>query len=378
MSLPTNERLSRVLREAATRYRGPALVFDLRVVEKRLVRLAELQEAYGCRFLMAAKAFRAPAVYELAARHLAGFDVSNAAEYAELPASLEGRHVSLTDPAFAGDEVPGLTTKGNSLCVVLDTPGQRERLEAVGTEVAFSIRLASTSFAPPGTRAGPLPDGASRFGIAATQRDALRAMTRCSRHRFAGFHLHHGYGGNVADNYLEMASGCMALVRELGVEISALDLGGGLHRVPEAELPDLLGGLREIVPRSIELFFEPGEVLARGAGFAIARVESVKERTDGYVYTLDLSAPWHLHWSKPVLLQDERDPGEAAREVSAWMFGPTCSEHDFLGEFKVPAPRERGPFAPGDLVTFGSISSYSVSCNRSFNGIPPARLVLLE
>jgi diaminopimelate decarboxylase len=376
MATEIASRLRLALRDEARAYRGPTLVFDLRRIRERMQRLAELGDRHRCRFLMAAKAFRSQVVYRLAADLLGGFDVSNASEYAELPAGLGGKLVSFTNPVLRGEDLVGLRSKGNSLVVFLDALSQLESLRALREEVDFGIRLASTCFVEPHAGSRPPPRKQSRFGVEATDDSALRALLAAPRHRFLGFHLHHGYGGNPAQAYVRMARGSLELARSLGATLRLLDLGGGLQRVPESELAPMLEELRRVVPESIELVFEPGELLTMGCGFALARVEVSKRRSDAYVCTLDLSAAWHLHWSRPALLAGDRREG--SRQHSVAFYGPTCSEHDFVGEFATAAGPGREPFRPGDIVCFEGISGYSVSCNGSFNGVPPARVVFIE
>jgi diaminopimelate decarboxylase len=367
-------RLETALREGAAGHGGPTLLFDLAVIRERMRRLAALQQSAGCSFVMAAKAFRAPRVYALAAEWLAGFDVSNRNEYEELPADLRGRRVSLTSPVFAPDLAP-LRARGNSLVVFLDAPDQLRRLAAAPGPVDYGIRIASTSFAVPGPRRPSAPWEESRFGVSAHDTATLSELTRCAGHRFVGFHLHHGFGGNAAPAYVHLARGAVELAAKLGVRLEVLDLGGGLHGIPEAELPQALAEIRAEVPAETELWFEPGTLLDAGAGAALARVESAQLRGDTLVCTLDLSAVWHLRWSNPVPLH-AAPSGAGARRVL--FFGPTCSEHDFLGAFALPARPGREPLAAGDRIAFAGVSGYSVSCNAGFNGIPPARVVLLE
>jgi diaminopimelate decarboxylase len=368
-------RLELALREAANGHRGPTLFFDLQAIRARMLRLADLQQSVGCRFVMAAKAFRAPRVYELAAELLAGFDVSNLNEYEELPGDLRGLRVSVSAPVLPSD-LSALQKRGNALLVYLDAPDQLPRLRAAGAPVAFGIRLASTSFVAPGPRRPSAPWQESRFGVAARDVETLAALTACAPHRFAGFHLHHGFGGNTGEVYVELARGAVELAAKLGVELRVLDLGGGLHGIPEPELPGALARVREAVPAATELVFEPGALLSAGAGAALARVESAQPRDGALVCTLDLSAAWHLRWSDPVPLRAPTAQASARRRVL--LFGPTCSEHDFLGAFTLPAEPGREPLAAGELLAFAGISGYSVSCNAGFNGIPPARVVLLE
>jgi diaminopimelate decarboxylase len=367
--------LEAALRDAATDYRGPTLFFDLRRIRDRMSQLAELGDRLGCRFVMAAKAFRAPRVYQLAAELLAGFDVSNPAEYAELPADLSGRRVSLTSPVLPRSPA-ALRARGNALVVFLDGPDQASALRSATAPIDFGIRISSTSFVEPGPRQPSAPWLESRFGVPADALETLASMARCGTHRFVGLHLHHGFGGNPGEVYARMARGAVELAAKLGVELRTLHLGGGLHGTPEAAIHGALARTREEVPAQTALVFEPGSWIFAGAGAALARVESVQRRGDTLACTLDLSAPWHLRWSDPVpLVPAPPEPGSGQRVL---LFGPTCSEHDFLGSFQLARRAGREPLAAGELIGFAGISGYSVSCNAGFNGIPPARVALLE
>ncbi|MEE1563208.1 MAG: diaminopimelate decarboxylase, partial [Alphaproteobacteria bacterium] len=100
-----------------------------------------------------------------------------------------------------------------------------------------------------------------------------------------GLAVHIGSQMTRLDPFREAFSHVAVLVQELrdaGLEVTRLDLGGGLGIVYEGETPpdiaDYAALVREvIVPLGCDLLFEPGRYLVGNAGVLVTRVIRVKE-----------------------------------------------------------------------------------------------------
>jgi diaminopimelate decarboxylase len=362
--------LARVMTDVAARYEGPFLLFDFGCLQQVLGALEDIQRRQRCRFLVPVKSFPHPDFLELANHYLAGFDVSNLAEYRLLPADLVGKTVALTAPVLRVEDLPSLCERGNELLVFVDSPYQAAQLESFGTPLRYGIRLDGAALLNDLPRSAPARRDRSRFGLSPLETATLRSLLASSRHRFAGFHVHHGSERNDSETYTAMAQRIETLRREMGIEIECVDLGGGQHHMGLPAFERAIAGVRRGLAGGTQLYFEPGRLLTSGAGYAVGRVENWKSSEEAFDYVLDLSLDCHLRWSNPTLIVPQS--GEAERPVLVGFYGPTCHEEDRLGHFCLwTGSGGPPPFAPGDLVLFGNISGYSASVRTSFNGVGP-------
>jgi diaminopimelate decarboxylase len=204
----------------------------------------------------------------------------------------------------------------------------------------------------------------------------------------------------------------LALLRAGRPGFDTFDVGGGFPvgdpgTVPPparfaAELPALL----EAIPpdrRPVRLATEPGRFLVASAGWIVASVLHVRERSDGdRVVVIDagmteLIRPMLYGAEHPLVALTslgreagaaaapggEAGPGAEAGPATgrspvdggrspARVDGPVCESTDTLGRFDLP------PLRRGDLVAIGETGAYAASMASTYNGRPAAPQVLLE
>ena len=172
-------------------------------------------------------------------------------------------------------------------------------------------------------------------------------------------------------------------LRDRGVAVQKLDLGGGLgvtyFNQPEPPPP---AALAEMVNRvfdgfEAELTFEPGRVIAANAGVLVSRVIYVHQRPEGRRFLVldaamnDLLRPAMYdayHDIRPVALAAEGAPLEPYDVV-----GPICETSDtFTRDRMLP------PLNAGDLVAFMSAGAYGAVMSSEYNTRPLVPEVLVN
>jgi len=211
---------------------------------------------------------------------------------------------------------------------------------------------------------GAILDGSghrrSRFGV--ETRDEIAALRQAAGDRRVGLHVHHG--AITATSGSRFAASARAVLEAADFTPAFLDLGGAWHGI--ADLAAAFATLRAELP--CELLIEPGRVISRHAGFATGRV-CVSRRVAGReLRVLDLSRIAHLRWSTLDLVA----PPPSAGGTPLLFVGPTCFEEDTLGEWITAEP-----YPPTAPVIFSNITGYAVAWNTSFNGVPPANVVIV-
>ena len=169
------------------------------------------------------------------------------------------------------------------------------------------------------------------------------------------------------------------LLRKDGMEISFLDLGGGLGITYDKEMPPEPADYAEAVKGQTKalgctLIFEPGRVIAGNAGILVTRVLYTKEKGDKVFVIVDAgmndlmrpSLYGSYHNVKPVFRQG-RD-----KRVSD-IVGPICESGDFLVKDRLLERHERG-----ELIAIMSAGAYGFSMSSNYNSRPRVAEVLVE
>jgi len=169
-------------------------------------------------------------------------------------------------------------------------------------------------------------------------------------------------------------------LRDEGVELRLLDLGGGFGVAYEQEEDPRPAQFAEaIVPHlatsGLRLVLEPGRYVIGHAGVLLTRVLYVK-RTGPKTFVVtdagmnDLLRPSHYssyHRVEPV------HRGEAGPGVRLDVVGPICESGDFLA-----LDREMAVPAPGELLAIHTVGAYGFSMASTYNARPRPAEVLVE
>ncbi|WP_312815117.1 diaminopimelate decarboxylase [Brevundimonas sp.] len=170
-------------------------------------------------------------------------------------------------------------------------------------------------------------------------------------------------------------------LREQGMSVTRLDLGGGLgvpyygetDTPPPADYIAMVAGVLEGL--GVEAAFEPGRLMAANAGILLSRVVHMNERTDGRRFLVldaamnDLMRPAlydAFHDIKPV-----RPKGGKA--IPHDVVGPVCETGDTFAR-----DRNLAPLDAGDLVAFMSAGAYGAVMSGEYNTRPLAAEVLVD
>jgi len=157
-------------------------------------------------------------------------------------------------------------------------------------------------------------------------------------------------------------------LRDEGMEIQYLDLGGGLGITYEDEEPPhpveyAASILEEIQGFGCTLILEPGRVIVGNAGVLISKVLYIKENEEKRFVIVDagmndLVRPSY-YGSYHQILPVKKENRE---EIVADVVGPICESSDFLAKGrKIPKPM------PGELVAIMSAGAYGFSMSTNYN-----------
>ena len=217
----------------------------------------------------------------------------------------------------------------------------------------------------------------NKFGIPLS--DAMKLYEQAANESYllpVGVHVHIGSQILKAKPFLEAAQYLRQIVEKLrakGLEISPLDLGGGIgidyeddFQKPQTELPiktilpQYLNALKDL---NIKLVVELGRSIIGNAGILVSRVLYRKQTPLKHFVIVDAamnnlirpSLYQAYHSIVPLILQDV--PKEKVDVV-----GPVCESGDFLAKDRLLPVVERG-----DLLTVGGAGAYGQALASNYN-----------
>jgi len=227
----------------------------------------------------------------------------------------------------------------------------------------------------------------NKFGVSFSEAERLYAKAAADPHlNPIGVACH--IGSQITDlNPMAQAFGKMRglleTLRGRGLEVSRLDLGGGLG-APYFDQPDppTPADFAAVVNRvleglQIELVFEPGRMIAANAGVLLSRVIHVHERPEGRRFLVvdaamnDLVRPAMYdayHDIRPV-----RSPAAGAALALYDVVGPICETGDTFCRDRALSPLETG-----DLVAFMTAGAYGAAMSSEYNTRPLVPEVLVK
>jgi ornithine decarboxylase len=225
-------------------------------------------------------------------------------------------------------------------------------------------------------------DLSGKFGATA---DAAAALLRNARTCVATVGVSFHVGSQCLDPlaWRDALVLCGEVIRNAGVAVDVIDVGGGFPvAYPEQEPPPLGAFFAEIeasfeqlgLPRT-RLWAEPGRALVPAGTSVVLQVHA---RRGEALYVNDgvygsLADAGALGFRYPVrLIRPDRD---AMRETIGFsLFGPTCDSADAMrGPFYLPADTKEG-----DWIEIGQLGAYGACLRTAFNGFDRARIVEVD
>lgn len=249
--------------------------------------------------------------------------------------------------------------------------------EATGRkDISVLVRLST-----PGEKV--LIELSRKFGAPAVQAvELLRAVHAAGFPTGVAFHV----GSQCSDPgaYRTAMNAAAAVIREAGVPIRYLDVGGGFpasyanQDVPpmEAFFEVIRDTLKTMpVGEDCVVMCEPGRALVADACSLVVQVQLRKDDAlyinDGIFHSLSEANDAGLRFPARMI----RPNGGIARETQAFtIYGPTCDSNDLLPH-TIELPVDIGE---GDWIEFGQVGAYSNAMTTRFNGFHPETFVTVD
>lgn len=321
------------------------------------------------------------AVLQAVAGAGASFEIASAGELdLLLSLGVDAREVLYSNPVKPAHHVAAAAAAGVWRFAV-DSAGELDKVarEAPGRAVYVRVAVDDTGSVFPLSR---------KFGVSPAEAVALLLRARELGLEPYGLTFHVGSQCSVPAAWTRAVgslSAALTQLRAAGVELSMLDLGGGIPAWYGSAVPGVREiaqaverGLRMLPYRPALLAAEPGRYLTAEAAVMVSTVIGRERRAGREWLYLDVGGYHGMietqqtagGWDYP--LWTTRSAGTAGT-LPYVVTGPTCDSADTMfHDVELPADLDEG-----DKVFIGSAGAYTLSYASWFNGFPPPSTVLV-
>ncbi|MFQ5538548.1 MAG: diaminopimelate decarboxylase [Gemmatimonadota bacterium] len=373
--------------ELVERFGTPLYVYDIQAVAERVRAFREAFAPLDPLLAYSVKANGNLAVLRRLRELGCGADVTSLGELARaLRAGISPDAVVFAGVGKREDEITaGLEAGIRGFNV--ESEGELRRIagvaERLGVVAPVAVRVNPDVLADTPHAYTATGHAAAKFGVPLDRVPDLYRFARDHPHlRSVGVDVH--IGSQIVDPgpYVRALERVLELVRglrEKGVELEYLDLGGGYgigYEGGSGMDVDLLAG--EITPlvegSGLLLILEPGRSIVGEAGVLLTRVEYVKKSGDKTFVIVDggmseLIRPSHYGGYHAIERADAR---EARPVLRLDVVGPICETGDFLA-----LDREMELPEPGEVLVVRAAGAYGFTMASNYNGrLRPAEVLV--
>ena len=376
-------RLDAIAREHGT----PLYVYSAESIRRAYRALDEAFDGHPHRIHYALKANSSLAIVRLLADIGSAVDANSLGEIElALRAGFQPSDIIFTGVGKTPDEIDRAVAL-QLKAINAESAGELERIDraaqARGTRVRVALRV------NPDINSGTHPHistglHVNKFGVPLDQARAIyRRMVSQPGLQPVGIHVHLGSQIVTLDPLQKAASMVVKLaaeLRDVGVQIEYVDIGGGLgisydgSRVPDASqyAAAVLPILR---PSGLAVVLEPGRLLVGAACALVTRIVDIKDSPGGRQFAVidgsmtELIRPalyGAFHRIEAVVPRD-------ARELPYDVVGPVCESSDAFGQ-----DRRFPALEVGDLMAILDAGAYGSAMGSNYNRRPFAPEILVD
>ena len=224
----------------------------------------------------------------------------------------------------------------------------------------------------------------SKFGISAERASEEFQLASTLAHiQVVGVHTH--IGSQLTDitpfvDALKKVLALIAVLRERGIDIQYLNIGGGLGITYENEVPPHPTDLAEAIypyvkDLNCQIIMEPGRVIVGNAGVMVTQVLYAKHSEEKQFLIVDAGMNDLLRPSLYEAYHEIRlvhEPAHSDTQIVD-VVGPVCESGDFLAK-----DRSLPTVGPGGLLAVMSAGAYGFVMSSNYNSRPRPPEILVK
>ncbi|WP_444994120.1 diaminopimelate decarboxylase [Aliikangiella sp. IMCC44359] len=374
------------LSEIAKSYGTPTYVYSKATIERHYHAFNTPFADYPHRICYSVKANSNIAVLQQLKRLGAGFDIVSLGEFHRvIKAGGKPEDIVFSGLAKTTEELTVTLDAGIS-CFNLESENELHRLQTVaeklGKTATISIRINPDVDAKTHHH---ITTGKkqNKFGIdIETAKRLYKEARKMPFIEIAGVDYHIGSQITTLEPITKAVDTAIELIQELkesGIQIKHLDVGGGLGIPYKDEVPphptEYVNSIVERVkPYNLEIILEPGRCIIGNAGVLITKVEYLKKGEMKNFAVIDAGMNDYIRpslydaWQNIIEVNNNTD----AEKFECDVVGPICESSDVLGKERTLKVNE------GDLLALTSVGAYGFSMSSNYNTRPKPAEVLVD
>lgn len=374
------------LTDISAKFGTPCYVYSRATLERHWHAFDNAFAAHPHLVCYAVKANSNLAVLNVLARLGSGFDIVSVGELERvLAAGGEPSKIVFSGVGKREDELRRALEVGIR-CFNVEVPGELDRLNRIAGELgcvaAVSLRVNPDVDAQthPYISTGLKEN---KFGIDVDEAMAHYRRAAAMPHlEVVGIDCHIGSQLTSLEPFVDALDRVLLIagrLREEGIVIRHLDLGGGLGIRYNDETPPEPAAYAEVLSRRLqdldyEIFIEPGRAIVGNAGILLTRVEYLKTNGAKRFAIVDaamndlIRPSLYQAWQAIIPVQ----PNDQAESHRYDVVGPVCETGDFLGKDRELA------IAEGDLLAVRSAGAYGFCMSSNYNSRPRVAEILVD
>ncbi len=372
--------------ELAETYGTPLYVYSRATLERHWHAFDDALDGRDHLVCYAVKANSNLAVLNLLARLGSGFDIVSGGELQRvLQAGGDPRKIVFSGVGKLPAEIDTALEVG-ILCFNVESEAELERIAEIAVARGVTARVSFRVNPDVDAKTHPyISTGLkeNKFGIAYADAERIyRHAARLDGIEVVGMDCHIGSQLTELAPFIDALDRLLELIERLrahGVDITHLDLGGGLGIRYRDEAPPLpsewASALGERLARFAgTIIIEPGRAIAGNAGILLTRVNYLKQSPDKNFAVVDAAMNDLI---RPALygawqaIIPALEPGDAPARVYD-VVGAICESSDFLGKDRELA------IAPGDLLAIRSAGAYGFGMASNYNSRTRAAEIMVD
>jgi diaminopimelate decarboxylase len=378
------------LAEIAEQYGTPCYVYSRNEIESRWAAfdsaLASVTASHQHLVCYAVKANSNLAVLNLLARLGSGFDIVSAGELQRvIKAGGDPAKIVFSGVGKKMDEMQ-FALEQNIKCFNVESANELIRLNAVAASMNLS--------APVSLRVNPDVDAEThpyistglkdnKFGIAfESAKEVYQEAAAMNNINVVGIDCHIGSQITNLSPFKDALLRVLALIDELkesGIELEHLDIGGGLGITYQDETPPTPAEYVKVIAETmqghdLEIIMEPGRSIVGNAGVLVTEVQYLNATPYHNFAVVDAAMNDLI---RPALYNGWHDikrieEASGVEEVNYDVVGPVCETGDFLGKDRLLRLKQ------GDLLAVCSAGAYGFTMASNYNSRPRVAELMVD
>ncbi len=356
-------------------YGSPLYVYSRATLERHWHAFDKALEGHDHLVCYAVKANSNLAVLNLLARLGSGFDIVSAGELQRvLRAGGKAQNIVFSGVGKQADEIQ-LAIDENIHCFNVESEQELELLDRIAAEnqkkvrVSFRVNPDVDALTHPYISTGLKEN---KFGIAFNDAERIYAKAHALANiDVIGIDCHIGSQLTELSPYIDALDRLLDLVarlKEYGIDIRHLDLGGGLGIRYREETPPLPAEWAAALHDSLRNFegrivIEPGRAIAGNAGILVSKVDFIKQSEDKNFAVIDaamndlIRPSLYSAWQDIIPVVEQSNEPERVYDI----VGAICETGDFLGKDR------KLKITQNDLLAIRSSGAYGFVMSSNYN-----------